>query len=82
MEFFFNNLKTKINLFYNTTQILIRANSKHNLIAFAEHLSCQTPQDARFDTHTKIVYTIFKDCMIIGTYQQNSQLTFTSSELT
>ena len=32
--------------------------------------------------HAKIVYTIFKDYMIISTYQQNSQLTFTSSKLT
>ena len=43
---------------------------------------CQTPPDARFDTHKKIVYTIFKDSMIISTYQQNSQLSFTSSKLT
>ena len=47
---------------------------------FAEHLSCQTPLDS---THTKkIAYTIFKDCMIISMYQQNSQLTFTNSKLT
>ena len=30
----------------------------------------------------KTAYTIFKDCMIISSYQQNSQLTFTSSKLT
>ena len=33
-------------------------------------------------THKKIAYTIFKDCMIISSYQQNSQLTFTNSKLT
>ena len=33
-------------------------------------------------THTKIAYTIFKDCMIISSYQQNSQLIFTNSKLT
>ena len=32
--------------------------------------------------HKKIAYTIFKDCMIISSYQQNSQLTFTNSKLT
>ena len=50
------------------------------LLKFAEHLSCKTPLDS---THTKkIAYTIFKDCMVISMYQQNSQLTFTSSKLT
>ena len=29
----------------------------------------------------KTVYTIFMDCRIISTYQQNFQLTFTSSKL-
>ena len=48
---------------------------------FAEPLSCQTPPKRRLYTH-KIAYTIFKDCMIISSYQQNSQLTFTSSKLT
>ena len=48
----------------------------------AEHLSCQTPRDARFYTHKKIVYRIFKDFIVINMYQQNSQLTFTSSKLT
>ena len=49
---------------------------------FAEHLSCQTPPDGRFCTHIEIVYATFKDCMIISTYHQNSQLTFISSKLT
>ena len=48
---------------------------------FAQHLPCQTPPAAAFYTK-KIVYTIYKDCMTIKTYQQNSQLTFTSSKLT
>ena len=48
---------------------------------FAEHLFCQTPPDARF-RHKKIVYTVFKDYMIISTYQLNSQLILTSSMLT
>ena len=42
-----------------------QANSKHVLITFlkfAEHLSCQTPLDARLYTH-KIVYIIFQDYM-------------------
>ena len=33
----------------------------------AEHLSGQTHPDARF--YKKIVYTVFKDYMIISTYQ-------------
>ena len=37
------------------------------LLKFAEHLSCQTPQDARF--HKKIVYKVCKYYMIISTYQ-------------
>ena len=51
------------------------------LLKFAKHLSCQTSPDARFYTK-KILYTIFKDCMIFNSYQQNSQLTFTNSKLT
>ena len=47
-----------------------------------EYLSCQTPPDARFYKQKKIAYTIFKDCMIISSHQQNSQLTFTNSMLT
>ena len=45
----------------------MQANSKHILIAFAEHLSCKTPWDGRFDTYTKIDYAIFKDSTIIST---------------
>ena len=69
MEFFFKNLKTEINLFYNTTQILIQANYEHNLIAFAEHLSCQIPRDARFDTQKNCLYNIerLRDCQHIST---------------
>ena len=33
-------------------------------------------------TYKKIAYTIFKDCMIISSYQKNFQLTFTNSKLT
>ena len=33
-------------------------------------------------TYKRIAYTIFKDCMIISSYQENSQLTFTNSKLT
>ena len=33
-------------------------------------------------TYKKTAYTIFKDCMIISSYQENSQLIFTSSKLT
>ena len=33
-------------------------------------------------TYKKTAYTIFKDCMIISSYQENSQLTFTNSKLT
>ena len=46
----------------------------------AKHLSCQPPLHSTYTK--KIAYTIFKDCMIISIYQQNSQLTFTSSKLT
>ena len=35
-----------------------------------------------YSTPTKIAYTIFKDCMSISLYQQNSQLTCTNSKLT
>ena len=49
---------------------------------FAEHLSCQTPPYARFYTHEKKFNAIFKDCIIISMYQQNSQLAITSLKLT
>ena len=37
------------------------------LLKFTQHLSCQTHLDARF--YKTIVYTVFKDYMIISTYQ-------------
>ena len=38
-------------------------------LEFAKHLSCQTPPDARFYKKKMLDYTVFKDYMIINTYQ-------------
>ena len=61
----------------------MQANSKHILLAFQTFQNTYLAKHLRLldSAHTKIVYTRFKDCMIFSTYQQNSQLTFTSSKL-
>ena len=73
---FWKKIKTEINW--------IQASSKHSLITFWNLQNTYLAKHLRMldSTHTKIVYTIFKDCIIISMYQQNSQLTFTSSKLT
>ena len=74
---FLKKLKTEIN-FFNTT------NSKNILIAFWNLQNTYLAKQLRMldSTNKKIAYTIFKDCMIMSSYQQNSQPTFTNSKLT
>ena len=73
---FWKKIKTEINW--------IQASSKHIPITFWNLQNTYLAKHLRMldSAHAKIVYTIFKDYMIISTYQQNSQLTFTSSKLT
>ena len=44
--------------------------------------SSYAPADARSYTQEKNAYAIFKNCIIVSTYEQNSQHTITSSKLT
>ena len=64
----------EINLFQYSLNLIL-GNSKQNAY-LAKHLWMLD------SIHKKIIYAVFKDSMVISMYEENSQLTFTSSKLT